>query len=187
MSKTFNTSLVLGDQGEKVVEAYMKQNNIKFRRTLHSEYEGMSFEADYFLGPGCFAECKCLGGTFRGSPVSTLVIEKYKNTINPMYSKKKGCFLGMDEDEVKYPGWIRTIQAGKTLTLYFINRYNSYMYIFDGKKLYDHVMDYDDSRLTIARDENKDDSGFIAKVDWESADAGFIKKVKFDARKGDSK
>jgi uncharacterized cupin superfamily protein len=104
-----------------------------------------------------------------------------------MYSKKKGCFLGMDEDEVMYPGWIRTIRAGKTLTLYFINRYNNYMYIFNGKKLYDHVMDYDDSRLTIARDGNEVDSGFIAKVDWENADAGFVKKVKFNARKGDSK
>jgi len=176
----FYDDKVFGEKGEKIVEAYMKKQNIRFERTDHTKYKNKSFEADYYLGAGHFAETKCSSGTWHGIPCSTLVVEKYKNINNPMYSKKIKDFLAMDKEDVIYPGWIRTIDAGKNLTMYFVNKYDSYIYIFDGKKLYDYVKDYDDAKLTVARNKNTgSDSGLIAKIGWEDVNAGFIKKVKF--------
>ena len=168
MVPDFFYSLEIGELGQEVSEALMTKQGFNFIRTEHTKYAEMEldFESDYYIkDEKTFIEVKCLaGGTNYGSKHNTFCIEKYKNKN-----------LEDTETNPKYPGWIRTCQAGQKLKIYIFNRREKAVYIYDGNKMYDLVMNYN-GRLSKANDGNKDDSGFLVLIPWRCEEAGFICK-----------
>ena len=166
--KDFYSSLELGELGQEVAEALMTMQGINFIKTKHTKYieMGLDFESDYYIkDEKTFIEVKCLAGEdAHGSRYPTFCIEKFKN--------KK---LEETKTAPKYPGWIRTCQAGQKLKIYIFNRRDKAVYVYDGNKMYDAIMNYNE-RLSTANDGNIHDSGFLVKMPWSCEEAGFIGK-----------
>ena len=177
LKEDFNSSAKIGNLGQEVAEALMKKQRLNFVRTEHTKYGqmGLDFESDYYIkGENRFIEVKCLKGH-----CPTFCIEKYKNIENPYWNPKKQIYMGLDnQNDIKYPGWIRTVLADKDLQIYIVNRRQKMVYIYDANLLYKYVLDFPDGGLRQALDGNKDDSGLCAIIPWECKEAGFISKHK---------
>ena len=173
----FQVSNEKGKEGEEVVGALLTIEGRQWIRTPHTEYErlNLDFESDFYLQDiDSFVEVKCLKGGY-----DTACIEKYKNKENPYWCNIKGRYLGLDnQKDVKYPGWMRTILAGKDLEVYILNKKDSTVYIFDGRKLYNYVQAYQDGGLSVPLDGNIDNSGWLALFGWTDKKVGFMRKAK---------
>ena len=91
--------------------------------------------------------------------------------------------MGLDnQNDVLYPGWIRTVLAGQNLQIYIENRKEQTVYIYNAESLYKYVLNYPDGALRIANDGNPDNSGLVATVDWRCKEAGFISCHKYNKR-----
>ena len=177
----FQTSVEIGDKGEVVIENLMRKQGLNFTRTENFKYAqmGLDFEADYYIkDENRFIEAKSLAGH-----CPTFCIEKYKNKENPYWNPQKGRYMGLDnQNDVVYPGWIRTVLAGQNLQIYIENRKEQTVYIYNAESLYKYVLNYPDGALSVARDGNTEDSGWLATVDWCCKEAGFISCHKYNKR-----
>lgn len=171
----FNSSVKIGDEGQEVIEKLMTMQGLNFIRTKDTKYTemGLDFESDYYIkGENRFIEAKSLEGH-----CPTFCIEKYKNKENPYWNPKKRIYMGLDnQNDVKYPGWMRTVIAGENIQIYILNRKQKTVYIYNGNKMYDYIQNYPDGGLRYALDSNTHDSGLCAIIEWECKEAGFISK-----------
>jgi hypothetical protein len=165
--KDFNSSLEVGKKAEKEFEAILKRcKGIKCCGLVDWQKYGFDIGAVKKDGSKFGVEVKSLEGEIKDRCLlSTAVVEVWA-----------------DDKMTRRPHW-----WGKTDYIVFQNRATNTWYIYNAKKLIKTLETVSDGHITRARDNNKDDWGWIVKFYWEPVESpapscynldGFIKKLK---------
>jgi len=170
--KDFNSSLEVGKKAEKEFRAILRRcKGIKSCGLV--DWQKFGFDIGGILDDGykIGVEVKSLDGKGKdGSILATGAVEVWS-----------------DDEMNKRPHWF-----GKADYIVFQNRATDTWYIYNAKKLIKSLEGVNDGHLTRAKDNNKDNWGWITKFYWEPVETpapscynldGFIKKVKI-RRKG---
>jgi hypothetical protein len=177
MKNINNDSFPKGEYGQKVCESlfdWLIKNKklISYDRTEHYEYEGLSYERDYEWTLNDLTkvgvEVKCIAGEWNGKPCDTLVVEHYQNFAM-----------------TKRPGWWNSVDAGELGFIFFVNRLENKIYMFNAGRLQYWINEEETKgtlKMTKCGDGNENSKGYIVKVPWESKAAGFMKVYPFKKR-----
>lgn len=170
-NKSFWTSLEVGDDGEEycidLFNVWKKSGKLKdWTKVPHFVYQhlGIDGENDFVwelpnrktLG----AETKSLAGGKNGRGYPTGVIEVWK-----------------DNEKTLRAGWWKATELGILNYLFFVNRFDNTIYVFETKELKNWIQK-DNPYLTRCDDGNKNDKGWITKFGWKDKDKGFFKAFK---------
>ena len=162
-----------GDYGQNLCEDLFehlknKMNMLYWVKIPHEHYRdiGLDWERDYVFhlrnGSKHGVEVKSPEGKTQNFSYPTTVIETWK-----------------DNDQKRRPGWWRSQDANQLKYVFFVNRSNDNVCIFDSKMLQNWIKEnvYIPKPKVIetqCSNGNVADKGWIVKVEWENKEAGWL-------------